>query len=297
MNQTSVIGAWPLWGDTGLQAILFISSNDPDYFSNKLCLGTGKALFPSLTPRKEATSNTDIPVALLPVLRSAKLRSVLVVRSQLTEYLSEDVAGLLQRVASLLGRGLDEMDLKQKLADEQIRQSWLASHDPLTGLINRRGLETYFFHAILRAQRNRTSLAVLLIDLDDFKPVNDTYGLEAGDRLLVRVAGALQDAIRNTDFLVRLGGDEFVILLEGLHKTDDLLPVMDNIYKAVVTPFMLVDEIKVSVGCSAGLTLYPEDSATPDGLLRHADGALYVAKRNKQSRPPVLGELSGYSGG
>lgn len=94
---------------------------------------TGKTLFPSLTPRKEATSNTDIPVALLTVLRSAKLWSVLVVRSQLTEYLSEDVAGLLQRVASLLGRGLDEIDLKQKLADEQIRQSWLASHDPLTG--------------------------------------------------------------------------------------------------------------------------------------------------------------------
>ncbi|MBE7562025.1 GGDEF domain-containing protein [Acidithiobacillus sp. HP-6] len=66
-------------------------------------------------------------------------------------------------------------------------------------------METYFFHAILSAQRNRTSLAVLLIDLDDFKPVNDTYGHEAGDRLLVRVAGALQDAIRNTDFLVRLG--------------------------------------------------------------------------------------------
>jgi diguanylate cyclase (GGDEF)-like protein len=395
MDKTSVIGAWPLWGDTGLQAILFISSNDPAYFSNNLqvflyqlteilhianqqihikadirrrnllyqalldeadvvlkmkterplleevCRGlvgsklfdaawlarpgddgslsilayvssvpldrngsvgriitadlerslvgcvweTGKALFPSLTPRKEASSNTDTPVALLPVLRSAKLWSVLVVRSQMTEYLSEDVAGLLQRVASLLGRGLDEMDLKQKLADEQIRQSWLASHDPLTGLTNRRGLETYFFHAILRVQRNRTSLAVLLIDLDDFKPVNDTYGHEAGDQLLVRVAGALQDAIRNTDFLVRLGGDEFVILLEGLHKADDLLPVMDNIYKAVVTPFMLEAEIKVSVGCSAGLTLYPEDSATPDGLLRHADEALYVAKRNKQSRP------------
>ena len=146
-------------------------------------------------------------------------------------------------------------------------------------------METYFFHAILSAQRNRTSLAVLLIDLDDFKPVNDTYGHEAGDRLLVRVAGALQDAIRNTDFLVRLGGDEFVILLEGLHKTDDLLPVLDNIYKAVVTPFMLEAEIKVSVGCSARLALYPDDSATPDGLLRHADEALYVAKRNKQIRP------------
>lgn len=392
MKNVAVIGAWPLWDDSGVHAVLFVSSMDPVYFSNNLQIflhqlteilhvadqqisnkaeilrrnllyqalldvadavlkmnaeqplleeicrrlvgstlfesawltrpiedgsldtlafvssvtedanslveqitadllrdmvlhvwKTGQALFPSET---DSANSAELPVALLPVIRNAKLWSVLVVRCCLVEHLiSADVNELLHRVASLLVRGLDEMDLKKQLADEQNRQSWLANHDALTGLNNRRGLDTYFTHAMLRAQRNNTLLAILIIDLDDFKPINDIYGHEAGDRLLIKVSEALKSVTRSTDFLVRLGGDEFVILLEGLHKADDLLPVMDNIYKAVVTPFVLEAEIKVSVGCSAGLTLYPEDAATPDGLLRHADEALYVAKRNKQSRP------------
>ncbi|MBU2759148.1 GGDEF domain-containing protein [Acidithiobacillus sulfurivorans] len=392
MKNVAVIGAWPLWDDSGVHAVLFVSSTDPVYFSNNLQIflhqlteilhvadqqisnkaeilrrnllyqalldeadavlkmnaeqplleeicrrlvgstlfesawltrpaedgsldtlafvssvtedanslieqitadllrdmvlhvwKTGQALFPS---ESDSANSAELPVALLPIIRNAKLWSVLVVRCCLVEHLiSADVNELLHRVASLLGRGLDEMDLKKQLADEQNRQSWLANHDALTGLNNRRGLDTYFIHAILRAQRNNTLLAILIVDLDDFKPINDTYGHEAGDRLLIKVSEALKGVTRSTDFLVRLGGDEFVVLLEGLHSGADLQPVMNHIRKAVESPILLETQSSVSVGCSAGLTLYPEDSAAPDGLLRHADEALYVAKRNKQSRP------------
>ncbi len=244
----------------------------------------GKVIFPRPESQNGDPENIELPMALLPVLRNGRLWGILVVRSSTLVRLSTDEIGLLQRVASLLGRGLDELDLKQQLAAEQHRQTWLATHDALTGLNNRRGLEGYFTHALLRAQRNKTLLAVVIVDLDDFKPVNDTYGHEAGDRLLIQVARVLQGTIRSTDFLVRLGGDEFVLLLEGLHGDEDLEPVMSSIHNAVETPISLGENIQVSVGCSAGLTLFPKDASAPDSLLRHADEALYVAKRTKQTR-------------
>jgi len=223
-------------------------------------------------------------LALLPILRGEKLWAVLVVKSRTADHLSADVLGLLQRIVSLLGRGLDELDLKEQLFVEQSRQAWLATHDPLTGLNNRRGLDVYFGQAILRAQRNQTLLVAVILDLDDFKPINDTYGHEAGDLLLKAIAKTLQQCIRNTDFLVRLGGDEFVVLLEGLHGMEDLPPVLTNIRNAVEMPVNIGDALQVAVGCSAGITVFPDDSSGPDALLRHADEALYAAKRSKASR-------------
>lgn len=393
MKKVAVIGAWPLWNESGLQAVLFVSSNDAAYFSNNLQVflhqlteilhmaeqqllnkseivrrtrlyqalldeadavlkmqteqplieeicrrlvdstlfeaawlvrpeksgtlatlafvssvakainqqvnglsdeseqdlilhawKTGQGIFPTRTQCKDASSTCVFPVAFLPVLRGSRVWGILAVRCSKVEYFSADVNELLKRIASLLGRGLDEIDLKLQLADEQRRQSWLASHDALTGLNNRRGLDAFFTHAVLRTQRNNTLLAVMIIDLDDFKPVNDTYGHEAGDLLLIKVAQALQAAIRGTDFLVRLGGDEFVLLLEGLHSRDDLQPILSSICKLVEAPVLLGGDASVSVSCSAGLTLYPEDASPPDRLLRHADEALYVAKRSKQDR-------------
>ena len=185
---------------------------------------TGQVVFPSPETLIYSKEVADVPpIVLLPIFRNEKQWAILVVRHRTTNILSADLMGLLQRIASLLGRGLDEIDLKRQLAVEQNRQTWLATHDALTGLSNRRGLEDYFGPALLRAQRNKTLLAVVIMDLDDFKPVNDTYGHEVGDRLLKAVAGALQQAIRNTDFLVRLGGDEFVLLLEGPPVSDTVL--------------------------------------------------------------------------
>ncbi|MEY2333055.1 sensor domain-containing diguanylate cyclase [Acidithiobacillus ferrianus] len=223
-------------------------------------------------------------LALIPILRGGHRWGILAVRSTAMASFSADVLELLQRIASLLGHGLDELDLKRELADEQYRQSWLATHDPLTALNNRRGLDVYFNHAMMRVQRAGTWLAVVIIDLDDFKPINDTYGHEVGDRLLVAVAQGMQSVVRNTDFLVRLGGDEFVLLLEGLHSVRDLEQVMNSIRVAVETPVFVAEGVSVQVGCSAGLTLFPMDQSSADALLRHADEALYVAKRTKKTR-------------
>jgi diguanylate cyclase (GGDEF) domain len=122
------------------------------------------------------------------------------------------------------------------------------------------------------------------MDLDDFKPVNDTYGHAAGDQLLRQLGERLRAAVRETDLVARLGGDEFVLVLEGVAQASDLPIVLDRIHGAVETPFDLGDGVLAKVGMSLGVTLYPADEAQAEVLLRHADAALYASKAHKADR-------------
>lgn len=153
----------------------------------------------------------------------------------------------------------------------------MAHFDPLTGVPNRRLLSDRLDQAIARSQRNAKPMAVCYLDLDGFKPVNDRFGHEAGDHLLVEITHRLKRVLRSDDTLARLGGDEFVLLFGDLDGVDDL-SVLNRVLDAVVQPVDIKGQA-VSVSASIGVALYPEDDVDADTLLRHADQAMYTAKQ------------------
>lgn len=175
----------------------------------------------------------------------------------------------------------------------QERLQWQAGHDALTGLPNRVLLTDRFERALEKSNRDNTQLAVCLLDLDKFKPVNDTYGHAVGDALLVGLTARLNQELRAVDTLTRLGGDEFVILLEDLADAVDLTGLLDRILQTLAEPFE-INGHHIEITGSLGLTVFPTDESDPDTLLRHADQAMYVAKqtgRNRYHRFDVLQDL------
>ncbi|MBB4315871.1 diguanylate cyclase (GGDEF)-like protein/PAS domain S-box-containing protein [Roseospira marina] len=161
------------------------------------------------------------------------------------------------------------------LQDEQIRH--LAFHDALTNLPNRLVLKDRLQHAIVRAQREKGRLALIFVDLDRFKDINDAYGHDIGDLLLQTVADRIRSQLRASDTAVRMGGDEFVILMEnqGPGRMSDRVPaaLIDRI-----TQPMPLETVTVRVGVSLGLAFYPDDAADAQTLLKRADAAMYAAK-------------------
>ncbi|MHB1266854.1 MAG: bifunctional diguanylate cyclase/phosphodiesterase, partial [Acidithiobacillus ferriphilus] len=176
-------------------------------------------------------------------------------------------------VQRILGTFVDVTE-RHQLVDELARQSL---SDTLTDLPNRRALDAGMSQALARSDRQERLLAVGFLDIDDFKPVNDTYGHDTGDDLLKEMARRLQNVLRRTDTVARLGGDEFVLLLEGLRGMDELDQVLARLQTAIAQPFRIKGEM-VSIQASLGLTIYPFDEADADLLLRHADQAMYAAK-------------------
>lgn len=162
-----------------------------------------------------------------------------------------------------------------KVAEQQIRHQ--AHHDPLTDLPNRASLKYRLGEAVARARRDHTRLAVLFLDLDGFKKVNDRFGHAMGDRLLREVAGRLQGLLRHEDVVGRLGGDEFLILLEGLPASRFAGQVAAKVIDALTQPFELDGE-PVSIGVSIGIAIFPEQARDAEALVNHADAAMYEAK-------------------
>lgn len=156
----------------------------------------------------------------------------------------------------------------------------MAYHDVLTGLPNRLLLTDRLEQALAHAQRNNKFLAVCYLDLDGFKPINDTYGHAAGDKLLARVARCMQVATRSNDTVSRLGGDEFVILLTNLDTIDEYKVVLDRVIAAINQPVSIDEDTTVHVTASIGISIYPINSDNADSLLRFADEAMYVGKRS-----------------
>ena len=196
-----------------------------------------------------------------------------------------DTTTACERLASLLGHSLDEHDLKEHLRLLQEQEAKIARTDLLTGLPNRRFLEIQMEQAMARAERHNQLLAVCMLDLDGFKPVNDTYGHGAGDEVLVALGKRLSEALRKSDFVARLGGDEFVLLVEDLEDLDDLANIMKKIEDTITAPIPLSNGKSVQIGASMGVALYPfGDTDTGDKLLRLADQAMYESKANKAAR-------------
>jgi len=152
-----------------------------------------------------------------------------------------------------------------------------ASHDALTGLANRVLFDERLEKSIAFSKRNETKMALLFIDLDHFKEINDSLGHKAGDKVLKSVTLRLNEIIRKEDTLARLGGDEFTIIMEGLKDVQDASILAQKILLALTEPIML-NNIEVYIGCSIGISLYPENGVTPQDLLKYADAAMYKAK-------------------
>ena len=154
-----------------------------------------------------------------------------------------------------------------------------ATHDPLTGLLNRRGMFDLLSQAIARVKRTRASLALLFIDLDGFKQINDTHGHEAGDAVLREVAARLQASIRQTDTAARLGGDEFTVILENIkHGIPDANMLAQKILETLQHPIQL-DSVTATISASIGISMHhPDDERSADQLVNAADSAMYTAK-------------------
>ena len=169
-------------------------------------------------------------------------------------------------------------DVTHQRKDAQ-NHAYLATHDPLTGLSNRLLLNDRLEHAINHASRFDKCIAVIFCDLDNFKPINDTYGHSVGDEILKGVAESLKDILRKEDTICRFGGDEFVILVEELRSFDYLEKVLEKI-KSISHATFLIEGHELSVGMSIGAAIYPNDGTTSDDLMRRADEAMYKAKKN-----------------
>jgi len=154
----------------------------------------------------------------------------------------------------------------------------LALNDPLTGLANRRLLADRMSMTLVHARRNKSAMAVVFLDLDGFKQINDALGHDAGDVLLKAVAGRLVETVREEDTVARLGGDEFVIALWQISGTEYAALVASRVVEAVSRPYDFEGRV-VSVTLSAGVSLYPVHGEDAETLMRSADLALYEAKR------------------
>jgi diguanylate cyclase (GGDEF)-like protein len=155
--------------------------------------------------------------------------------------------------------------------------AYLAHHDGLSGLPNRRLFNSRLADAVNTLKRGGDAFAVLCLDLDRFKPVNDTYGHAVGDRLLIQVADRLRGAVREGDVLARIGGDEFVILQRLANQPHAALVLADRLVMLLRQPYD-IDGHKIMIGVSAGIALCPSHGTSPDQLQKHADKALYEAK-------------------
>ena len=171
-----------------------------------------------------------------------------------------------------------------KIKDSESRLEHLAHHDVLTGLPNRLLLFERLDHALDLARRENRHLALLMLDLDRFKDVNDSYGHAVGDNLLMQVASRLLARLRGTDTLARMGGDEFTVLLEEVHRSEDVAKLANDIIAALSQSWQLGDGIEARIGVSIGISLFPEHGSTSKELLQHADAAMYRAKEEGRGR-------------
>jgi len=177
-----------------------------------------------------------------------------------------------------IGTDISERKLAENaLREQQSRLNYMAFHDSLTGLPNRSLFYDRIYHGLARARRSNSKVALMLLDIDRFKNINDSLGHDAGDLMLKAISTRLSEGVRDMDTVARLGGDEFVIVLEGVHDIEDVMFVANKLLVTLARPIEISGH-EISSTVSIGVSIFPEDGLDTDELLKHADIAMYKAK-------------------
>jgi diguanylate cyclase (GGDEF)-like protein len=231
---------------------------------------------------RDVLSRRHIDHAMVALLRgrSRLIGSLMVGSSTTARSFDQRDLHLFQSLAIQTSSTLENGHLEQSIArltDLQEQLSHQAFHDSLTDLANRSLFSDRIDHALLRRTRTGKPVAVLFIDLDDFKAVNDTLGHSAGDQLLIGVADRLRNALRRPDTAARLGGDEFAVLIEDIDTPAEAEAVADRVFAALVEPFAIAGQ-SVTVHASIGVAVSDDATDSASRLMRHADVAMYAAK-------------------
>lgn len=179
------------------------------------------------------------------------------------------------RQLSTINRNLKTEIIERKRAENELKH--MAHHDVLTNLPNRLLLDARLKHAIERANRTKDQVAVIFLDLDHFKNINDSLGHQVGDQLLQKVGAALASCVRDDDTVARLGGDEFIIILEQVKTIEDVHELAKKLLDVVTTQFS-INEHQLFTAASLGISMFPDDGFTADELIKNADAAMYKAK-------------------
>ena len=176
-----------------------------------------------------------------------------------------------------------------ELVEARERIASLAFNDALTGLANRTSLGPALEHAVQLARRHDRMLAIMFVDLDGFKQINDAHGHDTGDRLLIEAASRLRACLRTSDLVARLGGDEFIVLLEDMQDTNQVEAVASKLLAEIGRPYALVAGEESRVSASIGISMLPDDAGDPSTLMKHADTAMYRAKQCGKNRYRFFG--------
>jgi diguanylate cyclase (GGDEF)-like protein len=182
---------------------------------------------------------------------------------------------------------MEDVTTSKELGGELIRQAF---HDPLTGLANRLLVVDRLGHALVRLGRQPGLVAVLFLDLDRFKAINDTYGHDAGDRLLVIIGGRIRSAVRPADTVARIGGDEFVIVCEDITSQAEVVDIAERIKAAITVPCPL-NGGEATISASVGVALASGPDELAETLLRDADTAMYRAKEHGKDRHELFTDV------
>ncbi len=209
-------------------------------------------------------------------------------KSEAVETKVQEAAEKLSAVNRALGQEVKEREIVEHqlaaIIEQEEAARYAALHDVLTGLPNRVLFNDRLEHGIAQAKRHGWALAVMFIDLDKFKSVNDTYGHDAGDTVLKTAAQRLKENSRDDDTISRYGGDEFLYLLAEVDQEADIVKVAEKIIAAIGLPCKLHaggQGLDVSIAASIGIAIFPKDGATGDAMVHSADRAMYIAKKNK----------------
>jgi diguanylate cyclase (GGDEF)-like protein len=211
--------------------------------------------------------------------------------SSMSSKQDDEIAQLVHDVNHLLG--VVEVTLNEEREQQQLikemkqKYQHLAHHDMLTGLPNRSLLTDRLNQMLAQARRSTSQGALIYMDLDRFKPVNDTLGHDVGDLVLKEIAQRLLASVRESDTIARIGGDEFVVLLPSIESRQDASTVAEKIRAALALPF-LASGHTINIGCSVGIAVYPEHGADEISLMKNADVAMYQAKQNGRNNVQVF---------
>jgi diguanylate cyclase (GGDEF)-like protein len=243
-----------------------------------------------ITFHREASTTQSI--LYLPLFKENDIVGVMTVQSTRDHAYSEDIIEMLKAVASFTAIAVENARImirlnelnetisgeKEEVEKAALASSWLAEHDTLTGLANRRFLERILDENIRLAALEDNNIAVFFIDIDDFKKVNDEYGHDTGDRVLMAVAARLLTVFREGDYIARVGGDEFVVVTPGVRDIRSIASMADKVVASFNEP-VAIAERQISVSMSVGLALFPEHGRSSQELIRRADEAMYLIKR------------------